>query len=90
MLEKELQLIQKAKELANIGDKKMAQKEAIQLLLTNPELLDPVCYVLVAAETGIMKVFTHQDYCLIMRKKVIETNNKALFKLVQSYEGSID
>lgn len=89
MFEKESKLIQKAKELAKVQEKKMAQKEAIQMLLTNPELLDPVCYVLVAYETGIADIFPHTKYCSMMKEKAIKTNNKALLKLVREYEGSI-
>lgn len=90
MFERELDLVKKARLMAKVGDKKMAQKEAIQMLLTNSELLEPVCYILVAVETDIMEVFPHKEYCLMMKKKAIQTNNKALLKLVKQHEDSFN
>lgn len=79
MFEKEQELIQRAKTLS--------QKEALEVMFQNPELLDPVIYTLFAIDAGVDKILPHNKYCLLMKKKTIQTNNKKLLKIVEEYKG---
>lgn len=81
MFDKEIELIQKAKSLS--------QKEALSTMLKNPELLDPLIYVLFTNNSNISGVLPHNKYCLLMKQKAIKSNNKALLKLVEQYEGKL-
>ncbi len=80
MFEKEQELIRQAKTLN--------QKEALEKMFKNPELLDPVAYTFFAIDAKIDEVLPHSKYCLLMKKKAIQTNNKKLLKMVEEYEGS--
>lgn len=81
MFEKEQELISMAK--------KVSQEEALKLMLKNPELMDPVVYLLFAIDAGVHKILPHDKYCSLMKKKAIQTNNKKLLKMVQDAEGRI-
>ncbi|WP_166504391.1 hypothetical protein [Bacillus cereus] len=79
MFEKEQELIRQAKTLN--------QKKALETMFKNPELLDPVAYTLFAIDAKIDEVLLHGKYCLLMKKKAIQTNNKKLLKIVEGYKG---
>jgi hypothetical protein len=79
MFDKEQELIKSAKTLN--------QKEALETMLRNPELLEPVAYTLFAIDAKVDEILPHEKYCLLMKKKAIQTNNKKLLKLVEEYEG---
>lgn len=81
MFEKEQELIKRAKTLS--------QKELLETMLQNPELLDPVAYTLFAVDAGVDKVLPYDKYCLLMKKKAIQSNNKKLFKIVEKYKGAL-
>ncbi|MDA1634007.1 hypothetical protein PDK11_14215 [Bacillus cereus] len=80
MFEKEQELIGQAKTLN--------QKEALKTMFKNPELLDPVAYILFAIDTKINEALPHDKYCVLLKKKAIQTNNKKLLKMVEKYERS--
>lgn len=78
MFDKERELVEKANSLS--------KEEALQTMLTNPEILDPMIYLLFAIDAEIDEVLPHNKYCLLIKKKAIETNNKKLLKMVQDVE----
>ncbi|MGE7601298.1 hypothetical protein ACQKL5_02220 [Peribacillus sp. NPDC097675] len=80
MFEKEQELINKAKSLN--------QKEALETMLKNPEVLDPLIYTLFAISAKVNDLLPHNKYCLLMKKKAIQTNNKKLLKMIEEYEGT--
>lgn len=84
MFEKERELIRKAK------SKTLSQKEALETMLQNPEILDPVIYLLFAIDAGVDEILPHDKYCLLMKKKAIQSNNRKLLKMVEKYEGAFD
>ncbi|RLQ89992.1 hypothetical protein [Falsibacillus albus] len=81
MFEKEQELISKAKTLG--------QKDALQVMIKNPEILDPLVYTLFAIVAGVDKILPHDKYCLLLKKKAIKTSNKKLIQMVQEFEGVI-
>ncbi|PFK01323.1 hypothetical protein CN957_05415 [Bacillus cereus] len=80
MFEKELELIKKGKTVS--------QKEALETMIKKPELLDPLLYTMFTIDAKIDEILPHSKYCLLMKNKAIQTNNKKLLKMVQQYEGS--
>ena len=81
MFEKAQELISKAKTIS--------QKEALELMLKNPELLDPVVYLLFAIDAQVDEILPHAKYCSLMKQKEIQTNNKKLLQMVLEAEGKI-
>lgn len=81
MFDKERELIRKAKTIS--------QKEALETMLQNPEILAPVVYLLFAIDAGVADILPHDKYCLLMKKKAIQTNNKKLLKMVEEYGGTL-
>ena len=77
MYDKERELIQMAK--------KVNQKEALELMLKNPELMDPLVYLLFAIDAGVSEILPHDKYCLLMKKKAIQSNNKKLLQMAEKH-----
>lgn len=67
----------------------LTQEEAIRMMLTNPEILEPVVYIFFSIGAKVKEVLPHTEYCALMKKKAIETNNKELLRLVKKYEGAL-
>lgn len=81
MFDKEQELLKSAKTLS--------QKEALETMIKNPELLDPLLYTMFAIDAKVDEILPHSKYSLLMKNKAIQTNNKKLLKLVQEYEGTL-
>ncbi|MBS4194351.1 hypothetical protein [Lederbergia citri] len=81
-------MFKKERELIGMA-KKVSQKEALELMMKNPELLNPMVYILFAIDAGVDEILPHSKYCALMKKKAIQTNNKKLLKMVMEAEGSL-
>ncbi|WP_347941359.1 hypothetical protein AAEY33_03945 [Peribacillus simplex] len=81
MFEKEQEQLKNAKNLS--------QKEALETMIKNPELLDPFLYTMFAIDAKVDEILPHSKYCMLMKKKAIQSNNKKLLKMVEEYEGVV-
>lgn len=81
MFDKERELIMLAKSV----DK----KEALEMMLKNPEFLDPLVYTLFTIDAGVDSVLPHDRYCLLMKKKALQSNNRKLLEMVNKFEGAL-
>lgn len=64
--------------LKHAKEKKFTKEQALKVILTTPEFLDPVLFLLYTLETGIDELMSYEKYSLYMRKKGIQSRNKNL------------
>ncbi|KAB2489977.1 hypothetical protein [Priestia endophytica] len=78
MFEKERGLIREAKNLT--------EKEALERMVVNPEMLDPLIYILFTVDAGVNEILSFKDYCILMKQKALYSNNIKLLKKVLECE----
>lgn len=68
----------------------LTQKEAIEMMLNDVEILDPISYIFFSNGVDVKDIMPHSRYCELMKKKAIDTNDRKLLKLVKKYEGALE
>ncbi|MDQ0861603.1 hypothetical protein [Bacillus sp. V2I10] len=66
---------------------KYTQKEALKILLTTPELLDPLQFLLFSYDTNLQDAVSYKDYVALMKNKAMKTKNQALLNIVKELDG---
>ncbi|MDG0062111.1 hypothetical protein [Priestia sp. P5] len=58
-------------------EKKFSKEQAIRILISNPEFLDPVLFILFTMENNIVEL-SYKNYIVHMKNKGIQSKNKKL------------
>jgi phosphatidylinositol kinase/protein kinase (PI-3 family) len=58
----------------------LSKEEALKILLSTPEFLDPVLFVLFTSDSSINEVISFKKYALYMQDKAVKSRNKNLLE----------
>lgn len=62
----------------------MGQEEALKTLLSTPELLQPLLFMVFVYETNLQNCISHVEYAKIMRQKALKSKNQALLNVANA------
>lgn len=69
---------------SNASQKKYSQKEALKILISTPELLQPLPFLLFSHDTILADIISYKEYAVIMKQKALKSKNQALLNLANA------
>jgi hypothetical protein len=69
------------------GASGMKKEIALKVLLKEPDLLDPLLFILFTMDAGISDLIKYDRYKSIMKAKAIGQNNKKLLEIIKNIEA---
>ena len=64
--------------------KEIASKEALKILLSNYHFLEPACFILFCADTGLNEKISYEEYAVIMAQQAKKAHNTKLLQYAES------